>query len=139
MTPNFVRLVQLDDRHFVSACRHGLIHLTWGRITVRLGRDEFRRLATLLEEAVTELPPASLRDRELRITYRLDEDCELQLGSLILLLSPTRCAELAQAAQDAITRLDRILASGVWDQDEAQEERSPGFLEQFRQTHFSRN
>ena len=64
--------------------------------------------------------------------------CELQLGSLILLLSPDRCAELAQAAQDAVTRLDRILASGVWDQDEAGE-RSPGFLEQFRQTHFSRN
>ena len=138
MTPNFVRLVQLDDQHFVSACRHGLIHLTWGRATVRLGRDEFRRLATLLEEAVTELPPISLRDRDLRITYRLDEDCELQLGSLVLLLSPARCAELAQAAQEAINRLDRILSSGAWDRDEPGE-RSPGFLDQFRQISFSRN
>lgn len=138
MTPNFVRLAQLDDQHFVSACRHGLIHLTWGRVTVRLGRDEFRRLASLLEEAVTALPPVSLRDRDLRITSRLDEDCELGLGSLVLLLSPVRCAELAQAAQEALTRLDRILASGVWDKSES-EEPAPGFVEQFRQIRFSRN
>ena len=138
MTPNFVRLAQLDDQHFVSACRHGLIHLTWGRVTVRLSRDEFGRLTSLLEEAVTALPPISLRDRDLRITSRLDEDCELQLGSLVLLLSPARCAELAQAAQEAQVRLDRILASGVWDKDES-EEHAPGLIEQFRQIRFSRN
>jgi hypothetical protein len=138
MTPSFVRLVQLDDQHFISACRHGLIHLTWGRVTARLGRDEFRRLAALLEEAVTELPPTSLRDRDLRITYRLDEECELQVGSLILLLSPARCAELAQASQEALTRLDRILASGAWDRAEP-EGHSPGVLDQFRRITFSRN
>ena len=138
MTPNFIRLTQLDDQHFISACRHGLIHLTWGRVTMRLGRDEFRRLASLLEEAVTALPPISLRDRDLSVTSRLDEDCELQIGSLVLLLSPARCAELAQAAQEALGRLDRILASGVWDRDEPKEE-PLGFLEQFRRIRFSRN
>ncbi len=138
MTPNFVRLTQLDDQHFITACRHGLVHLTWGRVTVRLGRDEFRRLASLLEEAVTALPPISLCDQDLRVTSRLDEDCELQMGSLVLLLSPVRCAELAHAAQEATSRLDRILASGVWDKDEPEEDR-PGILEQFRQIRFSRN
>jgi hypothetical protein len=92
----------------------------------------------MLHEAMTALPPVSLRDRHLRITSPLDGDLELQIGSLILLLSPERSAELAQALQDALGRLDRILASGVWDEEEPEETPS-GFLDQLRKTRFSLN
>jgi hypothetical protein len=138
MTPNFVRLAQLDDQHFLSACRHGLIHLTWGRVTVRLARDEFARLASLLDEAVSSPPPATLRDRDLRVTTRLGEECELQMGSLVLLVTPDRFAELATAARDGLNRLDKILASGLWDNDES-ESGPPDFLAQLRRFFFSRN
>jgi hypothetical protein len=138
ITPNFLRLAQWDDQHFATACRHGLVHLTWGRITTRLTRNEFRQLAALLQQAEDASPPISLHDRDLRITTRLDEDCELQIGPLVLLLSPTHFDALVRLAQEAVDRLDKILASGVWDRDEPEQGPSD-FLEQFRRIHFSRN
>jgi len=138
MTPHFLPLAQVDDQHFVTACRHGIIHLTWGRVTMRLSRDEFRRLAALLEQAADALPPISFRDGDLRITARLDEDSEFQMGSLVLLLSPARFQEFARAMQQAVERLDEILASGVWDRQEPEPPKT-SFLEQLRKTSFSRN
>jgi hypothetical protein len=138
MMPNFVRLAQLDDQHFVTACRHGLIHLTWGRVTARLTREEFRQLVGMLQQAQATLSPASLRQGDLRITTRPDEECELQIGKLVLLLSPDQFEGLARIAQEALHRLDRILASGAWDKEEPAQA-PPGFLEQFRRVPFSRN
>ena len=100
-TPYFMRLVRIDDQHFITACRHGLIHLTWGRTTTRFSRDEFRRLAGLLKRAAGDLPPTSTRDGQLRVTVRLDDDCELQMGSLILLLTPAEFQSLRAPARIA--------------------------------------
>jgi hypothetical protein len=138
MTPHFLPLAQIDDQHFITACRHGVVHLTLGRVTLRLRQDEFRRLVALLEQAGVASPPTSLRDGDLRITSRPDEDCELQMGSLILLLAPAKFGELVQAAQEALNRLDKVLASGAWDEPEA-EETASNPLEQFRRVPFSRN
>lgn len=137
-TPHFLSLAQLDDQHFVAACRHGVVHLTWERVTVRFGRDEFRRLADLLERAAAARPPASLREGNLRITSRLDEDCELQMESLILLLPAAQFREFAGVARQAVDRLDEILASGMWDKEEPEEPPSSP-IEQIRRTPFSRN
>jgi hypothetical protein len=136
--PDFMPLARLDNQHFITACRHGVVHLIWGRITTRFSRDEFRRLAAMLEQAADALPPASVRDGELRVTARLDEDCELQMGPLILLLPAGQFQELAKAAQEAVQRLDEILASGAWD-EEGPEEVPPNPLERLRRIPFSRN
>lgn len=138
-TPHFLPLAQLDDQHFITACRHGVVHLTWGRVTVRFGRDEFKRLVGLLERTTDALPPHSTHDGDLRVTYRQDEDCELQMGSLILLLSPSGFGEFVETAREALQRLDEILASGMWDRDEPEEDTPASFLEQFRRVPFSRN
>jgi len=136
--PHFVRLAEIDDQRFITACRHGLVHLTWGRTTIRFSRDEFRRLAGLLERAIDALPPASVGDGTLSVTCRLDGDCELRLGVLVLLLSPDEFQELAQAARQGVDRLDKILASGVWDREESQEP-PPSPLDQLGQVSFSNN
>ena len=137
-TPYFLRLAQIDDQHFITACRHGLVHLTWGRITVRFTRDEFRRMAGLLERIADTSPPTSVRSGELCITYRPDEDCEFQMDSLILLLSPTEFQEFVKATGEAIQSLDEILASGAWDHEEA-EDSSPDFVTKIRRNPFSQN
>jgi hypothetical protein len=135
--PQFLRLAQIDDQHFITACRHGMVHLTWGRATVRLSGDEFRRLAALLARATDGLPPASVRDGEMQATCRREEVCEARLGALVLLLSPAEFQELAGASREAVLRLDKLLASGVWDQEE--EEAAPDFSEQLRRNPFSLN
>jgi hypothetical protein len=136
--PRFLQLVQIDDQHFITACRHGLVHLTWGRATVRFSRDEFRRLAGLLGRATDGLPPTSVRDGELRVTYQPEEDCEFRMGALVLLMSPPEFREFARVAGEAIQRLDKFLASGAWDREEA-EDVPLDFSEQLRRNPFSLN
>jgi hypothetical protein len=136
--PNFVRLAQIDELGFITACRHGLVHLSWGRSTTRLTREEFRRLAGLVDRAADALPPASAHDGELSVTCRLDGDCELRAGPLVLLLSPEEFQALAGAVREAVRRLDEILASGTWDAEEPEDDQ-PGFLEQMRRNPFSPN
>jgi hypothetical protein len=136
--PHFLRLARIDERRFITACRHGLVHTTWGRITLRFSRDEFRQLGGLLERYAEAFSPGSVRDGEIRVTCRLDEDCEVQVGPLVLLLSPTEFEAFLKAVREAVHRLDKILASGIWDREEADED-SPSILEQFRRFSFSRN
>lgn len=138
MAAHLMPLAQMDDQRFIAACRHGIVHLTWGRVTARFRQDEFRRLVRLLERAMDAPPPVSVRDQDLRVTTRLNEDCELQMGSLVLLLSPPDFREFARVGQEAVARLDEILASNEWDEPE-EEEAPPSPLERFRQFSFSRN
>lgn len=136
--PHFLTLAQLDDQHTISACRHGIVHLTWGRITARFRRDEFRRLAGLLERAVDALPPASIREGDMRVTTHPDEDCEVQIGPVVLLLSEGRPQEFSQVVGEAVRRLDEFLASGAWDREQP-EDAPANILERFQRVTFSRN
>jgi len=136
--PHFFRLAEIDAHRFINACRHGLIHLTWIRITVRLNRDEFRRLAGLLARAANALPPGTLRDGSLQVTYSEDRDCDLQLGAVKLAISYKDFRALAEAVQEAVEQLDEILDSGIWDREEPGE--APlTIIEHFRRHRFSEN
>jgi hypothetical protein len=135
--PHFLTLVQIDRTHFVTACRTGIVHLTWVRATVRLDRDEFRRLAWLLEHAVDIPPPTSLCDGEMTVTHSPNEESEVRVGPVALLLSPAEFDQFAQAVQEATERLDDLLASGVWEGPD--EEEPPATLDPTGRTPFSPN
>jgi hypothetical protein len=138
--PHFVRLAEIDERRFINACRHGLVHLTWRRITVRFSRDEFRRLARLVARSV-DSPPGWSRDGELEVSYNAHQDCELRFGSLSLAVSPKEYLALHTAVEEAVEQLDKILDAGMWDQPgtEEPEDVPPSILERFRQHRFSEN
>jgi hypothetical protein len=135
--PFFVTLAQLDPQRFIATCRNGLVHVTWGRTTVRFTRDEFPRLARLLEFAVDARPPATFRDGAVCITTRPDEDSELQLGPLVLLLPRDEFRRFVQTVQDAARGLDQFLAQGGFHDEPGEPE--PGVLEQLRRPGFSKN
>jgi hypothetical protein len=136
--PHFLQLARIDERRFIMACRHGMVHLTWGLVTLRFSRDKFRRLVALLERASDAAPPSSARDGEASVIYRLDEDSELRVGPLALLLSPAEFQAFVAATTEAVQRLDEILASGIWDRAD-EDEAPPNILEQFHRFSFSRN
>jgi hypothetical protein len=135
--PHFMVLAQIDQQHSISACRHGIIHLSWARITLRFTEDEFRRLARVLKQANDSLPPSSLRDENLGVTSRPDGDREIQIDSWLLHLSPTEFGEFVRLTEEALQTLGRILTSGMWKGEEP--ERHAGLLEQIRRVSFSRN
>jgi hypothetical protein len=134
--PHVLRLAEIDERRFITACRHGLVHLTWHRVTVRFGRDEFRRLARLLARA-TEPPPGWLRDGEMQVTWS-HQGGDVQVGPFRLALSPDEFQAFGRVVQEAVEQLDKILDSGIWDED-ASEDVPPSILERFRQHSFSDN
>ena len=136
--PHFLRLAEIDERRFINACRHGLVHLTWSRITIRLSRDEFRRLAGLLARSADTLPPSSARDGRMQVTCSLDGNCELQLASLRLAFSLDDFLALARGVQEAVEQLDKILDAGMWDEKEP-EDAPPTIIEHFRRNRFSEN
>jgi hypothetical protein len=136
--PHVLTLAQIDEVRFISACRSGVIHLTWVRATVRLDREEFRRLAWLLERAADIQPPTSLRDGDLSVTHRQGGECEFRVGTIVLLLSSDDFQRLAEAAQEALLRLDEILTSGVWDRME-DEDGPPDVLNGTGRVPFSKN
>jgi hypothetical protein len=137
-TPHYVRLAQIDEQRFIAGCRQGLVHLTWRRSTIRFSRDEFRRLANLMERVASKMPPHPLRDGEFQATYRRNDECELRIGPLVMLLSCQDFEQLASAAREAIRRLDDILDSGAWDREEP-EEPATSFLERLYRNPFSPN
>jgi hypothetical protein len=107
-------------------------------MTLRFSRDEFRLLVKLVGRAADERLPNTARDGALRVTCRVDEDCELRVGPLVLLLSPAEFQAFLGAAKEAMQRLDEILASGIWDKPAA-DESPPGILEQLQRFSFSQN
>lgn len=138
--PHFVRLAEIDARRFINACRHGLVHLTWDRVTVRLSRDEFRRLVGLMARSL--LSPGDLvQDDWIEAVCHVDQKCALRLGSLALKLSQDEYHVLAGAVQKAVEQLDKILDAGMWDEPGSDEvgPAPPSILERFRQHRFSDN
>lgn len=143
-TPRFVTLAQVDRQHFISACRHGMVHMTWGRSTLRLSRDELRLLATLLDRAVGSHSGHSVSQGGLTVTFEPGTTTEIRLGtrsiSWVLALAPDPFHDFHQAVREAVKRLEEILKSGIWDKDESTEEEAPpNPLELLRRVPFSRN
>jgi hypothetical protein len=138
-TPHFVRLAEIDDRHFFTACRHGLVHLTWARTTLRLTRKEFREITRLLTPATDPDSPTAGRSGDVRFAYRPDDECELQIGSVVLLLSASEFQAFATTAQEALKHLTKLLSSGAWDKEEEAAEPPSDISERLRRNPFSEN
>ena len=142
--PHFITLAQIDRAHFITACRHGVVHLTWGRTTLRFSHSEFERLASLVQQVTDGPPPASAHDGELRVISRPEEDSELRVGPTVILLSPSEWRSFDKAIRSAAQHLSAVLSSGAWDDPEdaadGEEREAPSNpLVQLRETRFSDN
>jgi hypothetical protein len=136
--PHFLTLAQLDEQHFANACRHGIVHLTWGRVTARFTRDEFRQLADLLAKIAHCPHPIWLHEGELLVRVAPGEEGEVRIGPLAFHLAYGEFQQFAQTVQLAAQHLDSFLASGVWEREEP-EDATDGVFEPLRRSPFSLN
>jgi hypothetical protein len=125
--PRFTILSRIDDTRFISACPHGMVHLTWERLTLRLRVDEFEALALLLGHAVpgNEHLPGSRAAGSLRLSYRPGDPPEVCIGVAALRLKMIELRQLAAAVEEARLRLGQIAASGEWDQPDPERPADP--------------
>lgn len=50
MCYHMIPIATYDDRHFISQCEHGTLHLTWDRLLVSFHRDEVLFIAYVLKQ-----------------------------------------------------------------------------------------
>jgi hypothetical protein len=136
--PRFTILAQLDELHFVAACPHGVVHLTWDNITLRLTLDELKALAHLVERITTERTPVVMTDGNLSVAWQPLDPCELRVGTAALRLPPADFRRLAATIQEAKRRLDDLTASGTWAEPDRQES-PPDPFQELKRSFFSRN
>lgn len=139
--PHFITLAKIDEAHLITACRHGVVHLSWGRASVRFSRGEFERLASLVRKVADAPPPATEHERELRVISRIEEDSELRVGPVVILMNPDEWQAFTTAMKKAMRTLSSVLSSGAWSEPDEDEHRGapPNPLAQLRDANFSDN
>jgi hypothetical protein len=133
----FTILSRIDNVRFISACPHGVAHITWERLTLRLRLNEFEDLGHLLARASANEARPVHHAASLPIAYHPGDPCEVQVGVLVLRLSRSEFRQLAAAVAEAQRRLDEIVASGEWDEPEAASPADP--FAELKAHHFSTN
>jgi hypothetical protein len=117
---HFSRLAHAPGQGVVSVCRHGLIHLTWGNVTLRLERELFLRLGRLLDRALAIASPIPIYDGELSVGFD-QTHFRITVEAIEWSLSTEAFLAFRAMVQEAVERLEALLASGRWDEpDEAE-------------------
>lgn len=129
MSPShFVRLAQVEGQGIISACRHGVVHLSWANVTVRLELAEFERLARLLSRGSALSTRAPLCEGDYCLAaegprYRIG------LAALDLWLSAAEFLTLVEMVASAHRRLHELLESDEWREPDPDEEELPSLDE----------
>lgn len=117
---HFSRLAYLPGQGAVSICRHGLVHLTWENLTLRLQRSVFMRLGRLLERGLATSSSVPLYDQDLSVRSHGGE-FHVAVASIELTLSAETYLAFRGMIRQALQRLETLLASGGWEEDEEEE------------------
>jgi hypothetical protein len=135
---HFSRLAHAPGQGVVSVCRHGLVHLTWGNVTLRLERELFLRLGRLLDRALAIASPVPIYDGELSVGFdqthfRVTVDAiEWSLSAEAFLVFRDMVGEAAQ-------RLEALVAAGRWREPDEAEPPPLDLLDEAGEPRFSLN
>ncbi len=115
--PHFIQLAQYQNSGLITTCRHGVVHLTWLNLTVRLHEPDFRRLVRLLERGTALSDPAPIHDGEMAAAFEGDA-YRVTVANMELILAPADFISLSRMAMEAGRRLEEIAGSEAWDEPE---------------------
>jgi hypothetical protein len=124
---HFTRLAYTAGHGVVAVCSHGLVHLTWENVTVRLERNVFQRLARLLERTLAAGSPIPAYDEDLSVRCDRSE-CRIAVDAIEWIVSTEDFLAFRGMIHQALGRLEDLLASGDWP---AREDKAPPALSPF--------
>jgi hypothetical protein len=110
---HFIPLASHDDYCDFSFCRHGVVHLMWWNVTVRLEAGEFQHLASLLERGTTLASSIPLGDGDFAVTLE-EERYRVRMGPVEFVLTADEYLAMTDTALEAARQLERVLASDEW-------------------------
>ena len=114
---HFSRLAYAPGQGAVSICRHGLVHLTWENLTLRLQRPIFLRLGRLLERGLATSSSIPLFEEGLSIHVQ-GSQFRVAIAPIELTLSAETYLVFRGMIQQAMQRLESLIASGSWEEDD---------------------
>lgn len=119
---HYIRLAYLERWGSMVVCRHGIVHVRWDNLTLRLEIEEFQRLAKLVNRAISAAPPFSFADSELSLTadYLIpgqEPTYRIGIDAVELLLSEDGWTAFQILVQDAAYRLGQVTARDDWQKE----------------------
>lgn len=113
---HFIQLASAEDWGSVLVCRHGVVHLRWVNITVRLPHDVFGRLVRLVAQGSTLATSIPLRDGELGVAIE-EGGYRVSVDFLELVLTAEAYLAFLMLVKDAFDRLEDLMARDDWQQE----------------------
>lgn len=113
---HFIQLATAEDWGSVIVCRHGVVHLRWGNLTIRLPHEAFGRLVRLVNLGSTLASPIPLRDRELGVAIE-EDGYRVSVDFLELVLSAEAYLAFLMLLTDALRKLQEVMARDDWEQE----------------------
>lgn len=104
----------------VVVCRHGIVHMRWESVTLRMEVEDFRSLSALIESAVSSSGRFSLSAGEISVATdafayaNQRHSHRVGIGSVELLLPADGWIAFAALITQAAEQLDAVLAGDDW-------------------------
>jgi hypothetical protein len=117
---HFSQLAHLPGQGIISICRHGLVHLTWENVTIRLERGVFQRLGRLVERAMAISSPVPIYDDDLSVDFDRSH-FRVTIPSIEWTLSTESFLAFRGMIKEALKRLELLVASGRWEEEDEAE------------------
>jgi hypothetical protein len=134
---HFFPLASYDDYCDFTFCRHGVVHVLWWNVTVRLDTGEFQHLASLLERGTSLTSSIPLGDGDFAVV--LEEDrYRVRMGPVEFVLTADEYLAMTDTALEAARQLERVLASDEWNDWEPESD-ALGYMDQWQMSGFSLN
>jgi hypothetical protein len=109
-------LAYLEQWGSIVVCRHGIIHIRWGNVSIRLQIETFQRLASLVDRGSSLPPPFSFSDGDLAIVTE-EPDYRVTIGSVELVLTADGWLAFDMIVGDGAYRLEQFLARDDWPEE----------------------
>ncbi|MCK6629241.1 MAG: hypothetical protein L6R45_29200 [Anaerolineae bacterium] len=101
-------VAQIGEHQYLACCEHGAVHLGWYYGAFHLRPDDFRRVATLLEQSAT--PHwIELRGEGCGLIRQRNGCFQLWIGQAVLFLLEAELYQLVELVRAALPTLEQML------------------------------
>jgi hypothetical protein len=108
MCHHFTLLAHQTDQRFIARCEHGMIHLNWDQITMRLAPIDLLRIGNVLDQLDADMDRHLFRAGPVCLVRDEGGYVQVWIGSSCLYLTPVDVMQVADMVRIVITHYSRM-------------------------------